>query len=174
MPKTSVIRRIVTIFLVTLFGMNVVYYLHQYYVQQVVHRPWYRHEGYRNLVAKVNEYLPRYTKAVITDRESSPTIFFLFYTSYDPARFQEETQTPSDQSIDRRNFASYELTQEECAIREEVETDKATGKPKKVLLVKPNILYVNFGTCTLPEGVQRLDEIRRSDGTSVFQLLEVL
>ena len=167
-------KRLLAFLVVCAYGLNVLYYLHQYSVHQVVHRPWYRHEGYKELVSTVNSLLPQFSNVVITDRESAPTIFFLFYGMYDPAQFQGETSQPSDQSIDRRNFGPYEFTQEECPMREESVTDKITGKQSKVVVGEPDILYVNWGGCKLPEkNVRLLDEIKRSDGTTVFQIASV-
>ncbi len=155
------------------FSANILFYLHQYYIHQLVHRPWYRHEGYKELVTKVNALLPRYTKAIITDRESAPTIFFLFFGRYDPARFREDILVASDQSIDRRNFASYEFTQEECPVREETITDPVSEKQTKLFVGEPEILYVIFGTCKIPIGARLIDVVKRSDGTTVFQIASV-
>ena len=75
--KNSFIRLPVYSFIGLLFIFGVTNYLHAYHVHQPVHRPWSRHEGYEKLVAKVNILLPLYQSAVITDRQSAPTIFFV-------------------------------------------------------------------------------------------------
>jgi len=144
---------------------NVASYLHSYYVHQPIHRPWSRHEGYKELVAKTNELLPNYQKAIITDRQSAPTIFFLFFGKYDPEKFQEDTRTSTFPDYDRIAFANYEFSQEECPLQIDKTGQGITGKPE--------ILYVNFGTCKTPEGATELAVIRRGDSSIVFRILSL-
>ena len=137
-------------------------YLHSYYIHQPIHRPWSRHEGYQELVAKVNALVPQYQQAVVTDRQSAPTIFFLFFGKYDPAKFQEDTRASSFPDYDRIAFANYEFSQEECPLRLD---------QNGVITGKPGILYVNFGTCKPVKEAQELAVIRRGDSSIVFRIL---
>lgn len=149
-------------------------YLHQYYVHQAAHRPWYRHEGYRELVAKVNDLLPAYEKAVISTTQSAPTIFFLFYGKYEPSAFQKVAQTSALRDFDRIPFGPYEFSQEECPYEGEPVADQVTGVRKPAFVGTTDVLYVTHGRCvdaTLP--IRQIDEIRRKDGTVVFRILEV-
>lgn len=160
------------IFLIGLY--NLFFYLHQYYVHQVRHRPWYRHEGYKELVQKVNTLLPNYQKAVITNSESAPTIFFLFFGKYDPAVFQSEIAGISNRSdLDRISFHKYEFSLEQCSIREVTEKDNLTGKVKKVILGEKGILYVNQGICKPVSGADELVVVKRSDETEAFRVLSL-
>lgn len=143
---------------------NVSFYLHQYFVHLPIHKPWYRHEGYQALVSEVNELLPSYQKAVVTNRESAPTIFFLFYGRYDPGLFQKDTRQPEIPDFDRINFGSYEFSQEECPLRVDPKTEGLTGLP--------NILYVNYGTCPTPDGTRALSNIKRGDNSVVFRVVQ--
>ena len=157
------------VFLYSIFS-----YLHQYYIHQPAHRPWYRHEGYRELVAKVNDLLPAYEKAVISTTQSAPTIFFLFYGKYDPSAFQEIARVSALRDFDRIPFGPYEFSQEECPYEGEPVTDPRTGVRKPAFVGVPDVLYVTHGRCidaTLP--IRQIDEIRRTDGTVVFRILEV-
>lgn len=150
---------------------NFLFYLHQYYVHENIYRPWYRHDGYKELVKTVNARLSDYQKAVITDRESAPTIFFLFFNQYDPSFFQGEPKNLKTQSIDRVNFGKYEFTQEECPLGENKVENHLTGIFTKS--IKENVIYVNSGTCKTPEkNVRVLSEIKRSDNSTVFRILE--
>lgn len=174
-PKSSIVRKALLLFLTLAYAANITYYTHGYYVHQMVHRPWYRHEGYKELVTQVNKLLPKYQKAIITNRESAPTIFFLFFSTYDPSSFVAQTHgRTTDQSIDRIDFDHYEFTLEECPLKIETKTEERTGTIRKLFTGKPNILYVNWGGCKLPEsGVRLLEEIKRGDGTVVFQIADV-
>lgn len=140
-------------------------YLHEYYVHQLVHQPWYRHEGYKELVQKVNALLPSYRKAIITDRESAPAIFFLFYSKYDPHSFQEETKNSTLRDFDRVGFGRYEFSQEECPLKKAEEQNNPVAEK--------DVLYVNFGGCKLPEYLgHEIDQVRRADGSTVFRIIK--
>jgi hypothetical protein len=157
-----------------LASYEILCYLHQYYIQQQVHRPWYRQEGYKELVTSVNALLNNYDKAVITTSESAPTIFFLFFGTYDPATFQKETKKSSVLSIDRTNFAKYEFTLEECPYKEYEEIDKQTGAKTMAHTAKHGILYVNYGVCKdIIKTGNTLKTIRRGDDTPVFKIADL-
>jgi len=141
------------------------FFLHQYFTHMPIHKPWYRHEGYEQLVSAVNTLLPSYQKAVITNRESAPAIFFLFFGTYDPVFYLRETAGKQIHDYDRADFGPYEFSQEECPLRVNPKTGNLTGQP--------NVLYVNYGTCPLPGSATVLEEIRRGDNSTVFKVVTV-
>lgn len=140
-------------------------YLHNYYIHLPIHQTWYRQEGYKKLVQKVNELLPQYQKAMITTRESAPTIFFLFYSSHDPKLFQHYARRNTLRDFDRINFGPYEFSLEECPLRIDAKTGQLTGQS--------GALYVNYGTCKDPGGIKLLEEIRRGDQSTVFRVVSL-
>src|SRR3989338_6290598 len=145
---------------------NFAYYLIQYHVQGKVYRPWYRQDGYRELVKKVNELLPNYEKAVITSRESASTAFFLFYAIYDPKKFQEETKNVDMRKSDHVSFAKYEFSEEECPLRIDKKINKLTGRK--------GILYVNSSLCEKEiRGAKLLNAVKRVDNSQVFYIIHV-
>ncbi len=147
-----------------LFGIYYfAFFLHQYFLHIPLHKPWYRHEGYSQLVSTVGKLLPAYTKAVVTNRESAPAIFFLFFSKYDPAAYIKGTADRGIIDYDRADFGPYEFSQEECPLRIDSKTGRLTGQP--------GILYVNYGTCHVPSSVRVLGEIRRGDQSLVFQVV---
>lgn len=151
--------------LVMLYGLG--YYLHQYYTHQVHHRPWYRQEGYKNMITEVNQQIPNYKKIVITSAESDPAIFFLFYNAYDPTLIQ---QFASDQ-YSRVGFAEYTFSDYDCPLQEDSSTDPLTKITETFIRGEKNVLYVNRGTCKiLSDKIETLSEIKRSDDTVVFKL----
>lgn len=149
------------IFIVYFFA----FYLHQYFIHSPIHKPWYRHEGYKQLVSEVNKRLPSYQKAIITNRESAPAIFFLFFGSYDPATYLKETAGKGIHDYDRADFGPYEFSQEECPLRIDSKTGSLTGQPK--------ILYANYGTCNAASGTKELQTIRRGDQSVVFRIMQM-
>lgn len=132
-------------------------HIHAYYVQQVYHRPWFRHEGYKQLVEEVNRRLTNYEKTVITNHESSPTIFFLFYNKTDPRIIQKLWWQDTDADLNTLSYGQYEFSKEACPS----------------LIGKPNVLYVDFTECKPKPNQQILSTIRRLDGSEVFRLLEI-
>lgn len=151
--------------LILIFIYNIFFYLHQYYTHVSKYRPWYRQDGYKELIAKVNNLLPKYNKAVITNRESAPAVFFLFFSKYSPSLFQKGKQVNMS-DYDRINFGKYEFSQEECPLRPIEEDGKMIIKGEK------NILYVNSGLCKTLRGVRILDYVERSDNSLAFSILE--
>jgi len=142
---------------------SVAFSLHQYYVHQINHRPWYRQEGYKELVAQVNEKKSQYQKIIITNEESDPAIFFLFYNTYDPTLLTYNEQ---------KNFSSYQFVDKTCPLHDAEEIDILV-KQQKVPGGKRN-LYVNHGNCKVEDTrVKTISEIKRNDGTGVFLLQEV-
>lgn len=163
--KFVLIINISLISLVYFFSLS--FYLHEYYFHIDRYRPWYRQGGYKELVNEANRLLPSYNKAVITNRESAPTIFFLFYNKYSPALFQQETKNTKLKDFDRISFDKYEFSEEECPLREVKENNKIIINGKK------GILYVNSGLCTNSQSVKVLDTVYRADGSKAFYIVSL-
>lgn len=156
--------RVVGSLAVIVFLFNISLYIHQYYVHSSLYRPWYRQDGYSGLVKKVNALLPWYKKVIVTNRESAPAIFFLFYGKYNPLHFQLETKKTTMVDFDRINFGKYEFSQEECPLR-------LIEKDGKIAAREKDVLYVNSGLCKIPSNVKVLGSIRRADNSLVFSIL---
>lgn len=172
--KTSYYR--ISIFLISLvFLYNVAFYFHEYYVHAIVHRPWYRDEGYKELVQKVNGLLPVYKEAVVTNRETAPSIFFLFFGKYNPKKFQEETKGKFGATSDSVNFNKYKFTSDECPLRTLNSGEKTSDKLFDAQNTgERGTLYVNSGTCKPPKiPVNLLSAVKRSDGSIVFRIYDV-
>lgn len=167
LKKHALFSILVSLF--SLFAMyNVVYYLHQYYIHATRHQTFYRSEGYKELVSQVNILLPKYKKAVVTDRESSPTIFFLFYAKFDPQTFQQQTKNTTQRDFDRVYFDRYEFSQEECPLK-----IKTLETGEKVISGEKGILYVNSGLCQDFEGVKTISEVKRPDNSTAFKIVSL-
>lgn len=161
------------LFLVIIY--NFAFYIHQYYVHGIKHRPWYRHEGYKELVEKVNNLLPNYKSSLITNRETAPTIFFLFYSQYNPTKFQAETKGKFGIESDTVNFYKYSFTDKECPVRTLNSSEKTDEKMFDFNTTgERGVLYVNSGNCEIPKApFNELSAIKRSDGTVVFRILSI-
>ncbi len=64
------------------------YFSHQYFMHFDLHQPWYRGYAYKGLVSGLEKYYPDFKKIVVTKTQGSPYIYILFYSKYDPAKYQ--------------------------------------------------------------------------------------
>jgi len=150
----------------------ILFYLHQYFIHLSLYRPWYRQDGYKELVIKVNKLLPKYKAVVITNRESAPTIFFLFFNKYDPKVFQEETKNTNKSATDSISFSKYIFSEEECPLRENINLDGYIE-----LSGEKGVLYINSGLCKDENSLGRIkviETIKRKDGSTAFKLVEII
>jgi 4-amino-4-deoxy-L-arabinose transferase-like glycosyltransferase len=140
----------------------VAYYLHQYFIHQIIHKPIYRQEGYKELVKVVNKLLPQYQYAAITTRQASPLIFFLFYSKYDPAKFQQEIKKEKHNFL-LEDFGKVSINKYKFF------TDACFDKDN----LKESILYVDLGSCDVPYSqLNVLKEIKRVDESVVFRVYD--
>lgn len=160
--------RLAIIAFIFIIIFSISYYLVQYYFQARVYRSWHRQDGYKELVKQVNHLLPNYEKAVITNRESAPTIFFLFYGKYDPLLFQKTAKLSKLRDFDRISFDKYIFTEDECPLRNIKKDSTIINTAQK------DILYVNSGLCKDTESISKvLSEIKRIDNSLVFYVAEI-
>ena len=73
-----------------LYVLNFVYFLDSYFVHQPEHNAKYWYYGYKQVVNKVWLVRDNYKKTVIQQSYNQPYIYFLFYTRFDPARYQKQ------------------------------------------------------------------------------------
>lgn len=153
--------------LAILFLITVVYefsyFSHQYFVHFDSHQPWYRGYAYEELVNDLNRYYPKYKKIVITKSNSSPYIYILFYSKYNPQKYQAEG---SPRDLDYTGFDKYYFVPLDCPLN-----GGKTGED--YVKGSPGILYVDTGTCITPtHNVKLLDIVKWKDGSPAFKLME--
>ena len=86
------LRLLGQVFLILLFSYNLIHYLDAYFIHAPVHQPYEWQGGYKELVQRVNQLMPNYEKALITDSRGTAYIYFLFYNQYDPAKWQAQSR----------------------------------------------------------------------------------
>ncbi len=161
--KDKLLGKIILALLSIVVIFSISSYLHQYYVHVNKYRPWYRNDGYEKLVKNVNNLMSPYEKVVVTNRESAPTIFFLFYSKYNPRTFQQQTKNTAMQDFDRINFGKFEFSQEECPLK----ADK-----NGLVVGEKDTLYVNSGLCKPFSQARELGVVAREDNSIVFRILD--
>lgn len=153
-------RKVFLISLAFLVLFEVAYFSHQYFVHSKIHMPNYRNEGYKELVSKITA-LPRSSKVLVTDKESDPYIFFMFYTKLNPILFQERVKASNYEY--KEKFDNVIFVSKECPLRQETLKDKIDIR---------STYFVNLGTCNDIENAQLIHEVKRSDDSTIFQILE--
>lgn len=151
-------------FILVIVGIyELLYYGHQYFIHQNVHQPWYRGYAYKGLVASLNKYAPSYKKIILTKGNASPYIYLLFYSKYDPKKYQ---LMGSPRDYDYATFGKYYFNPSDCPL--------SAGKTGEDDFVgELGVLYINKGICVTPlHNVKLLDTIYWQDNSAAFKLLE--
>jgi hypothetical protein len=100
---------------------------------------------------------PHYKQIVVTKSNASPYIYILFYSKFDPQRYQA---LGSPRDLDNTGFDKYLFVPYDCPL-------KAGGIGKK------NVLYIDKGSCVTPKGYATLlDTVYWKDNNPAFKLLE--
>jgi len=142
-------------FLFYLYGL--MFFLHQYFVHQKVHRPWYRMYEMKELVKEVSEREDDYDKIVMTKNETEPYVFFLFYNKVEPIYYQKRSSKLNWKGT--WTIDNYIFDQRDCPLLQE-------ESPKE------NRLYVERGICKLEPWIKVIDEIKCPDGSTALRLEE--
>jgi 4-amino-4-deoxy-L-arabinose transferase-like glycosyltransferase len=165
----------IKVILVVLIFFGLLNYLFAYYVHQVSHRPWFRQDGYRQMVGEVDYLLKKnhYKKVVVTSSQSNPALFFIFYNKVDPTFVQKLFKKVDNGNYGQANYEKLFFSNEECPLKEVLVTNKQM-ETSPFVKGELGVLYVNNGTCKTPKnGVREIDQIRRPDGTSAFVVVEI-
>lgn len=162
------------ILLAFLYIFNIAQYLDAYYIHQPTQGAQFRNAGYKELVREVEGIQNRYNRVVITNAESAPSVFFLFYTSYDPGLYQRESRHVDKNKSDSINFASYVFESEDCPLNRRLGMKKGIEhQPRQLSPVDAMSLYVQFRNCDVAtQSSELLHTVRLPNGQEVFQMLK--
>lgn len=156
-------KRLIKIFfgaaIATFFIWSLAYSLHQYYLHQEKHQPYFRHYGYQELVQYLKKEKENYDQVIISKYYGSPYIFFLFYTPYPPAEYQS-WESPRD--YDFGGFDQYIFVPHACPSQEKEERER-----------EGRILFVNASHCDLFPDEKVIKTIKWQDNRLMFRLIEI-
>lgn len=151
--KVSVIA-IIVVFLTYYFTS----FMHQYFVHAKVHRPWYRNNGFGEMIRTVNKSANGYDKILITKGAGGIYPLILFYTKFAPREYQKSLKKDGEYT----GFGKFFFVPQNCP-----SVDKDNRFPKG------RFIYVDNGTC--PDNNALGDEkktfINREDGTRAFRIV---
>lgn len=162
------------ILLAFVYIFNISQYLDAYYVHQPTQGAQFRNAGYKELVSEVENIKNRYSRVIITNAESAPSVFVLFYTSYDPATYQRESRHVDKDKSDSINFASYVFESDDCPLNQRLGMTKGVEyQPRQLLGEDATSLYVQFRNCEVAtQSSELLHTVRLPNGQEVFQILK--
>lgn len=108
--KNHLFIRLLAYSFISLFVLNIIYYLHMYFghMNHEFSQSW--QYGYKQAVAYAKTNKDKYKKIIVSTKLEQPHMFFLYYLKYDPAKYLAEGGTSSGGFAEVRNkFDIYEF-----------------------------------------------------------------
>lgn len=147
--------------LITFFLMlNFLYFLHQYFYNAKTNKPWYRNNGFSEMMSIVNKNYSNYGVIVMSKFQGGIYPLVLFYSKYNPETYQKEG-SPKDK--DYGGFGKFFFVPQDCP------SVQRNDKTPKV----DHILYVDKGDCPFDKILQykKVKYVNREDGTKAFRIV---
>jgi 4-amino-4-deoxy-L-arabinose transferase-like glycosyltransferase len=137
---------------------SIVFYLHQYYIHLPKEYGLEWQYGFSQMVPYVLENQDKYEKIVITDRYYQPYILQLFYSRYNPSKYQSITKKEGDNKFGFTTVTSF---------------DKYEFRPisKEDLVNSKNTLFVGSGEEIKQGNV--IKEINYLNGLPAFKIVGI-
>jgi len=159
----SILNKKKTLFVVAcavLFLGNVFYFGHQYFFNAKVHKPWYRNNGFSEMMRVVNKNYDKYNAIVVSKFQGGIYPLVLFYSKYNPKMYQEEGSTKNK---DYTGFGKFFFVPQDCP---------SVQRSNKISKVE-NILFVDKGDCPSDKSIEskKSEYIYREDSTKAFRIV---
>jgi len=167
LKKHLILYKPIIVLLILFSVFNFSYFIHQLFVHQPLHQPWYRGYAYKELVSELSKIDKNYKKIIFTKEYGSPYIYVLFFKKYDPKKYQK---TGSLGDLDNKGFDNYVFVPEKCPLISKVD------KQGNILVQgKKGFLYVNRGDCPdLGKDVKLMKTIYWKDKNPAFKIIEYI
>lgn len=155
-PRVS---KIILCTIVLLISMNFLYFIHQYYVHAKIHRPWYRNNGFKEVMQVINSSYDSYDTFIITKSMGGTYPLVQFYTQYNPKTYQQEG-SPKDKAYS--GFGKFFFVSHECPSFMRMRDKKyPTGK----------VLFINYGACK--SDIRYKEQIiNKPDNSPAFKIVD--
>lgn len=140
--------------------LNSLYFLHQYFYNAKTHNPWYRNNGFSEMMRYVKKNYDNYDLIAMSKYQGGIYPLVLFYMQYDPSQYQAEG---SPKNKDYGGFGKFFFVPQDCPslrARSKVPIDK-------------RVLYVDKGDCIWEKSfpAKRYNYVYREDGTKAFRIV---
>lgn len=153
-------KRQITLLIGALLIFNALYFFHQYFYNAKTHKPWYRNNGFSEMMKVVNQNYNKYDTIVISKYQGGIYPLVLFYSKYNPQTYQKEG---SPKNKDYGGFGKFFFVPQDCP----------SFQARNKLPIGKRILYVDKGDCPVEKGtvLGKHDYIYREDGTKAFRIV---
>jgi hypothetical protein len=141
-----------------LFIVNIIYYLHSYYIETPIRYGYFWQYGNKEAVQFAKQYEKKYKHIIMTYTYDQPYIYYLFHNKIDPSWYQKNWNYSGNGSVDRfyRKIGKYEF----AAITPEHLTRENT-----MIIGTPDEIPVGSG--------KTLKEIIFPDGRIAYKIIEL-
>lgn len=112
--------------LVCIIGISLVNFFDRYYIHLPKQYALEWEYGFSQAVSYISQNQNKYQKIVITDRYDQPYILLLFYSKYDPAKYQTENKKMSDNKFGFSTISSFGKYEFRPIGKEEISKSKNT------------------------------------------------
>lgn len=153
----------VIIFCALLLAYGFLIFYHNYFWRMKIEEPWHRGYAAKELVVNIQIITQQNPKAkfIMTAQNYNNFIFYLFFSKFDPKRFQE---LGSPKEHDGLQFENLTYLNDSCPLKE------GMGDTQ---MKDPNLYFVNKPDCPLPSNAEVLNVIRTSDGIPALNLIKI-
>lgn len=140
--------------------LNNLYFLHQYFFNAKTHNPWYRNNGFSEMMRYVKKNYDNYDLIAMSKYQGGIYPLVLFYMQYDPKIYQSEG---SPKNKDYGGFGKFFFVPQDCP----------SLKARSKVPIDKRVLYVDKGDCIWEKSfpAKRHSYIYREDGTKAFRIV---
>ena len=155
--KNLFIRMSIILIITFSLLLNIIYYLHQYYVHTTVEYGYFWQYGYKDALNYAKEHEEEFDKIIMTYKYDQPYIYYLFYNKIDPAWYQQNWDYNKTGTTDRfkRVIGKY--------IFKNIDYQKDSVSSKTLLIGTPE---------EIPENAKIIKIIRFPDGKVAFKIVQ--
>lgn len=156
---SSYFKRLIISVTIIFFLFNFFYFLHQYFINAKVHRPWYRNNGFPDMIRTVMKSYNNVDKIIITKDTGGVYPLLLFYTKFDPKIYQKYGTRDTPYT----GFDKFFFVPQACP---------SSDRDNRFPIVK-HVIYIDNGTCTWDKSLatKKYFFINREDGTKAFRIV---
>lgn len=160
--KIYIFRKQIFIWPILLIGylISIIMFLHQLFIHQPTHQPYYRGYAYKEFVGKILSLQNKYKLIIFTKSQSSPYIYYLFYSHYNPLVYQS---IGSPRDFEGSKIDNIMYSESACPF--------TAPEYQQYRTVENSVLFINRGDCGLTINANVIDTIRWRDTLRAFQLV---
>lgn len=122
----NTVRYLALISVVLAVGISLAFFLERYFVHLPKQYSLEWEYGFSQAVEFIRQNQDKYQKTVITDRYDQPYILLLFYSKYDPAKYQEGEKIIGDNKFGFSTITSFDNFEFRPIAKEEISKTKNT------------------------------------------------